>query len=53
MQCDLLQEKIESLERNNARLIQRSAQQNLRSLAEHTGWVSTDNRFLLREEILL
>ncbi|CAF3939774.1 unnamed protein product [Rotaria magnacalcarata] len=53
IQCDLLQEKIESLERNNARLIQRSAQQNLRSLAEHTGWVSTDNRFLLREEILL
>jgi len=25
----------------------------LRSLAERTGWVSTDNRFLLREEILL
>jgi len=25
----------------------------LRSLAERTGWVSIDNRFLLREEILL
>jgi hypothetical protein len=25
----------------------------LRSLAERTGWVSTDNRFLLHEEILL
>ena len=25
----------------------------LRALAERTGWVSTDNRFLLREEVLL
>lgn len=27
--------------------------QDLRSLAERTEWASTDNRFLLREEILL
>lgn len=72
-QCDLLQEKIDNLERNNIRLIQRWTQQvsdgacdgvcamvicfaraqDLRSLAERTQWVSTDNRFLLREEILL
>ena len=68
--CDLLQEKLDSLERTNIRLIQRWTQQvnlsilrliggvsssskDLRSLAERTGWVSTDNRFLLREEILL
>ncbi len=66
--CDLLQEKLDNLERNNIRLIQRWTQQvkfswlkqysffsvkDLRSLAERTGWVSTDNRFLLREEILL
>ena len=25
----------------------------LRSLAERTGWISTDNRFLLRQEIFL
>ncbi|CAF0987404.1 unnamed protein product [Adineta ricciae] len=52
-QCDLLQEKIDNLERTNIRLIQRLTQQDLRALAERTEWVSTDNRFLLREEILL
>ncbi|CAF1395331.1 unnamed protein product [Adineta ricciae] len=52
-QCDLLQEKIDNLERTNIRLIQRWTQQDLRVLAERTEWVSTDNRFLLREEILL
>ncbi|UJR16476.1 hypothetical protein I4U23_003379 [Adineta vaga] len=51
--CDLLQEKIDNLERNNIRLIQRWTQQDLRSLTEQTKWVATDNRFLLREEILL
>ncbi|CAF2452013.1 unnamed protein product [Rotaria sp. Silwood2] len=51
--CDSLQEKLDNLERTKVRLIQRWAQQDLRSLAERTGWVSTDNCFLLREEILL
>lgn len=30
-----------------------SFEKDLRALAERTGWVSTDNRFLLREEVLL
>ncbi|CAF4355001.1 unnamed protein product, partial [Adineta steineri] len=51
--CDLLQEKLDNIERNNIRLIQRWTQQDLRSLAERTKWVATDNRFLLREENLL
>ncbi|CAF0899800.1 unnamed protein product [Rotaria sordida] len=53
IKCDILQEKLDNLERTKVRLIQRWAQQDLRSLAERTAWVSTDNRFLLREEILL
>ncbi|CAF0932852.1 unnamed protein product [Rotaria sp. Silwood1] len=53
IKCDVLQEKLDNLERTKVRLIQRWTQQDLRSLAERTGWISTDNRFLLREEILL
>lgn len=66
-QCELLQDKLDSLERNNIRLIQRWTQQvtrlsessriesvpskDLRSLAERSDDLSSETRFHLREEI--
>ncbi|CAF0716854.1 unnamed protein product [Adineta steineri] len=50
--CHLLQDKLDNLERNNIHLVQRLTQQDIRSIAQRTEWNLTDNRFLLREEII-
>ncbi|CAF1585382.1 unnamed protein product [Rotaria magnacalcarata] len=50
--CQLLQDKIDHLERNNIRLIQQLTQQNLRSLAKCTVQISKDNELFLHEEIM-
>jgi hypothetical protein len=67
--CYLLQNKLDQLERNNIRLIQRLTEQvrrifcylkiifsiqfkDLCSLSKRTEWISTENRFLLCEEII-
>ncbi|CAF3736537.1 unnamed protein product [Rotaria socialis] len=50
--CQLLQDKIDHLERNNIRLIQRLTQQDLRSLAKCTVQISKDNELFLHEEIM-
>ncbi|CAF1275535.1 unnamed protein product [Adineta ricciae] len=50
--CQNLQDKFDHLQRNHVQLIQRLTQQNIRSVAQRTEWISTDNHFLLREEII-
>ncbi|CAF0997465.1 unnamed protein product [Adineta ricciae] len=50
--CQNLQDKFDHLQRNHVQLIQRITQQNIRSVAQRTEWISTDNHFLLREEII-
>ncbi|CAF3483817.1 unnamed protein product [Rotaria sp. Silwood1] len=51
-QCQLLQEKIDHLERDNIRLIQRLTQKNLHSIAQCAQRISTDNDLLLQKEII-
>ncbi|CAF3847531.1 unnamed protein product [Rotaria sordida] len=51
-QCQLLQNKIDHLEQDNIRLIQRLTLKDLHSIVQCSQWISTNNDLLLDKEII-